>query len=243
MIDGSDTYKGRRHWHGLRGTGALWHRTTLAALPLILQDGEITPNRGQFVREFGQADVSYGRYLGGVSLLDYDSETEERIEEHDWKYNIVARMPPQVLIKIRREALVEQRLLLPAVMSAGTDPRLDALPDDIRRMRMYVPAIEAIYLAPIPASAFAGFSLVAAGDAGVTLWREFPADGIGDLYQVAEYWVADDAQRKTARRARGEYTHAELLEQAGERRKSRTPEEVAKLRAELRGAFDHLKKG
>jgi hypothetical protein len=226
-------------WRLLRGKNALWHRTSLVALGAILQDGEIKPNTGGwFDREYGQSDISYARHIDGVSLLDLDSETEARIEEHVDKYTLISSMPPQVIIELSRNAVEPSRLLLPAVMTKGTDPRLEALPIEIRKARMYVPAVEAIHIGPIPTSTFRGFTLVARADAGERLWQSFPVTAVDEMSATSKEWVEKSESARAARHARGDLTMAELMPDRSSSKHQRTPEEVLAVRKQLRGAFD-----
>jgi hypothetical protein len=225
-------------WRLLRGKGALWHRTSLTALTAILQDGEIRPNTdGRFHREHGVSDISYARHLGGVSLLDFDSETEARIEEHANKYTLIHAMPPQVIIELSRGSLEPSRLLLPAVMTEGTDPRLDTLPPEIRRARMYVPAVEAIHIGPISATAFTGFLLIARDDSGERLWQSFPLSAVDELHMTAKDWSTNSEAAKARRHARGDLTIAELLSREPVPVRQRTADEILQLRRELRETF------
>jgi hypothetical protein len=48
----------RRDWRLLRGTGALWHKTSLSGFDGIRGAAAILPNTGQFVPRFGQSKVS-----------------------------------------------------------------------------------------------------------------------------------------------------------------------------------------
>lgn len=226
-------------WRLLRGKSAVWHRTSLAGLTAILRDREIKPNTdGRFDREYGQSDISYARHLEGVSLLDFDSETEARIEEHVDKYGLISSLPAQVIIEISRSSLEPSRLLLPAVMTTGTDPRLDALPPEIRRARMYVPAVEAVHIGPIPASTFRGFILVGRDDAGKRLWTHFPVAAVDELQAAAKEWFDQCEAARTERHARGDFTLAEVLSRRQlPPKRQRTADEIADIRRELRRTF------
>jgi hypothetical protein len=134
-------------WARLRGHGQLWHRTSIVALERILRDGALVPNIGQLPNTFGQSQVSYSRHLGAVSLFDFDTADVPDIIEHEWKWGevLATRLPATVLIRIMRDALDRTKLLLPTEISDG-DRRLDPLPGDIRRMRMVIPAVEALHI-------------------------------------------------------------------------------------------------
>lgn len=225
-------------WRSLRGKNALWHRTSLVALGAILQDGEIRPNTdGRFDREYGQSDISYARHIDGVSLLDLDSETEARIEEHVDKYTLISSMPPQVIIELSRDTVEPSRLLLPAVMTKGTDSRLDALPIEIRKARMYLPAVEAIHIGPIPTRTFRSFTLVARADSGERLWQAFPVAAVDEMYATSKEWVENSEAARAARHARGDLTMSELMADQSSPKHQRTPEEVLAVRKQLREAF------
>jgi hypothetical protein len=146
-------------------------------------------------------------------------------------------MPPQVIIELSRSSLAPSRLLLPADMTTGTDPRLDALPPEIRRGRMYVPAVEAIHIGPIPTKAFTGFILIARGDSGQRLWRSFPVSAVDELYMTAQGWSKNNEAAKAERHARGDLTIAERLSRESAPARQRTADEILQLRKELRETF------
>jgi hypothetical protein len=210
-----------RAWKRFRGHGALWHKTTASNLEGIIRDGQITPNGGQFGWMHGQSKISWATHLGGISLLDFDSSSEEYIEEHDGKYSLGAyRMPAAVFIKLRRGRLDCSRLLLPAELSQGVDPRLRALPQNIRSMHMRVPAIEAIHIGLVSTEAFAGLVLAGGTDDGKRLWEEFDVSAVSTLKATA------DAAKRAARHAQGDFRLDEILEEARRRtlaRKRRFP--------------------
>lgn len=225
-------------WRLLRGKGALWHRTSLTGLAGILQDGEIRPNTdGRFDCDYGQSDISYARHIGGVSLLDFDSETETRITEHADKYTLIGSMPPQVIIELACSSLEPSRLLLPAVITEGIDARLDALPLEIRKARMYVPAVEAIHIGPISTSAFRGFTLVARNDAGKRVWKSFPVTAVAEMHAASTEWIEKSAADRAARHARGDFTIAELMPDRSPPKRQRTAAEILAVRKQLREAF------
>jgi hypothetical protein len=118
------------------------------------------------------------------------------------------------LIRIRREALDRAKLLLPTEILRG-DHRLDTLPDEIRKMHMVIPAVEALYIGPISASTFSGFILTAFKEYGGYLWQEvgLDADAFRVLSEISAEWNADHERRTAERHARGEYTLAEMVEQ------------------------------
>lgn len=234
----TDASDRRRDWELFRGVDALWHKTTLTNLKGIISDRQITPNSGQFKPQFSQSRVSYSRHLGGVSLLDFDTMSEDDINEHENKYFGIDAIPAQVFIKIIRSALEPYLLLLPNDLMANVDARLHALPDAIRKARMRVPAIEAIHLGPVPTSAFAGFILAARADNGSRLWQEFDVGALDVLHTTATTWAAEDARQKANRHLCGEYTLAERLERTRSQHSTLTPEEAVqegrKLRALLK---------
>jgi len=190
-------------WARLRGEGHLWHRTSLAAVDAILRDGEIVPNLGQFPNTFGQSSVSYGRHLRAVSIFDFDTENEADALTHVCDFPLVG-----VLICIRRAALDRTKLLLPSQIARGEHP-IDTLPDRIKGARMFVPAVEALYLGPIPTSAFGGYIL--AGDG--SRWHELEAneDVVPALSAIHAEWIADGERLAAARHARGDFTLDEIV--------------------------------
>src|SRR5262249_34947248 len=151
----------------------------------------IVPNAGRFPVTHSQSAVSYSRHLGAISLFDFDTSDEKYIFEHEFKWQTVLteRLPAGVLICISREALEPPKLLLPAEISRG-DRRLDVLPDEIRRMRMCIPAVEALYLGPISTSKFNSFILTAFDDGGGYRLREvtFDFDALHVLTTTATEW-------------------------------------------------------
>jgi hypothetical protein len=166
---------------------------------------------------YSQSKISYSRHLEAVSLFDFDTEDETRIFEHEWKWGTVLmkELPAGVLICIRRTALDRSKLLLPAEISRG-DQRIESLPDDIKRMRMVIPAVEALHIGPIPTAAFSAFILAAHDDRGGYLWHEVEAsaDALHVLSGIDADWNAAQVRRTLERRARGEYTLTETVEAA-----------------------------
>lgn len=128
---------------------------------------------------------------------------------------LTTKLPAGVLIRIRRDALDRTKLLLPPEILRG-DQRLDPLPDDIRRKRMFIPAVEALHIGPISTSAFSGFILTASEEHEGYLWQEvgFDADTLRVLSEIGAKWNAVLEQRH----AREGYTLAEKLEAAIARR-------------------------
>jgi hypothetical protein len=206
-------------WALLRGHGHLWHRTTLPALEGIFREKAILPNRGEFPNTFCQSKVSYSRHLKAVSLFDFDTATEQRISEHrrKWMDVLVANMPRvDILIRIAREALDRNRLVLPDEVS-GDDVRLNALCEKVRKMRMYLPGVEALHIGPIGVETFTGFILLS-GEGQEYHCHEAAFNGeheaIRAMSTTATEWTNDYERRTAERHARGEYTLAERLDQA-----------------------------
>jgi len=204
-------------WERLRGRGLLWHRTSLLALEGILRDGEIKPNAGQLPNSYGQSKISYGQHLGAVSLFDFDTADEPHIFDHKWKWDTVLFKPlpdAGVAIGVQRDALDRRNLLLPTEISNGDD-RLASLSEEIRKMRMCIPAVEALHLGPISVKTFNGFILLTTENGGY-LWNEVPVnpDAYCILSAISTGWISDYERRTMQRHARGEYSLAGRLEAA-----------------------------
>lgn len=205
----------RKLWASLRGNGHLWHATSLSSLEKILGDGAIVPNGGNFPEMFPQSKVSYSRHLSAVSLFDFDTSDEAYIFTEEFKWGPVlfnATLPDVgVLIRIGRALLITEKLILPNQISES-DPRLAVLPDEIRKMHMLLPGVEAMHIGPVPVAAITGFILIA----GENWWQEMPRDdqSYERLSRLAAAWVSEYERDKAERHARGEYTLAELLEAA-----------------------------
>jgi hypothetical protein len=186
----------------------------LSALESIFRDGKIIPNIGHLPETHGQSKISYGRHLGAVSLFDFDTADEQYILEHEliWGTVLTGRLPAGVLIRIRREALDRTRLLLPTEIPGG-EYRLEILPDGIKRTRIIIPAVEALHIGPIPASAFSG-SILTAKEDGEYLWQEVALDtnAFRVLSDISAKWNADHERRTAERHARGEHTWGEIVE-------------------------------
>lgn len=213
-------------WKRLRGRGRLWHRTSLDSLKSIIRAGQITPNSGQFATRFGQSAVSWSRHLGGVSLFDFDTSADDYIEEHQWKWDnvLTSGLPAGAVIGIDRQKLDESELLSPAQLRDG-DVRLERLPEEIRKMQMRIPAVEAIYLGPVSTSTIREIVLTATHDRGGYYWFEEQRgiNAVEPLLQIAKSWQVEHDKRTAERHARGEYTLAETLEKA-HRESSKGPE-------------------
>lgn len=216
-------------WMLSRRPSSFFHKTTLSGFNGILAARQITPNNGQFDPTFGQSDISYSRWLGGVSLLDFTTERDERIQKHADKYNLFGALPAQVFIEIDREALDQSQLLLPPDLSAKADPRLRGLRNAVLRMSMYVPAIEAIHIGPILAEHFVGYSLAGRSDDGQLLFQQFGQSEPEKVQECAHDWGMDDDQKRAARHSRGEYKLYESMKQPSPSRRRRTPEEIEAL--------------
>jgi hypothetical protein len=199
-------------WSILRGHGYLWHRTSLAALRSILSDHEITRNTGQFPSTFRQSDNSHGRHMGAVSLFDFDTASDAEFETHRIDY-----WHGDVFIRIRREALDPTKLL--------SHSWFNALPDETRHGRIYVPYLETLHVGPIPETAFDGL-ILAPVNAGEYLWYETTSDeaGLRELLDITTKRKADEERERAERHARGEYTLEELVEASTKVMSGRKPD-------------------
>jgi hypothetical protein len=194
-------------WSLLR-LGRLWHRTSISGLQGILGDDAIVPNGGQFPNTWPQSEGSLARSLGGISLFDFDTVSEEAMLNGAlFGSNCLSACLPDsaVLIGIRRDALDSTRLRLPC--------DLDRLPPDIWQTRTMIPKVEAIYLGRIPMASFSGLILTAFCEGGV-IWSEvaFDADAFSVISETAVAWRAEYECKRAERHSRGEYTLAERVE-------------------------------
>jgi len=75
---------------------------------------------------------------------------------------------------------------------------------------VFIPFLEVLHIGPVDENAFDGFVLLA--DRGS--WHETSSDraGLNELSKIAAGWVTDAERKKLERHARGEYSHAELVE-------------------------------
>lgn len=213
-------------WARLRDRCWLWHSTSIGALDRILSDGAIHPNSGQLRDTFPEFKDSYARHLGAISLFDFATENETSIFEHEWKWRSVlfgGGRRLAALIRLKSCALDATKLLLSSDLIEGRDPRFDVLPDDIRRRRMWIPAVEAIHIGPIEVSAVDGFLLVGRGDLDVLRWHEprgLP-NPVPEFLEVSARWEADRKRNIAERRARGEYSGLTELVEAAKRARSK----------------------
>ena len=127
-------------WPKLRGSGCLWHSTTVAGSGGIIGSGEITSNTGQFPVSFRQSLYSWSRHLGGVSLGYFDDATDGEISQHEWDYNFLSSSAVRVMIKIDPNKLDRSLLHLPRELHGAS-----ALKGEPVWTRMRVPYLEAIY--------------------------------------------------------------------------------------------------
>jgi hypothetical protein len=205
-------------WARLRDRSWLWHTTSLHALARILSDGAIRPNTGQLRDTFHQSGISYSRHLNAVSLFDFATEDEAYIFDHEekWRSVLFRQMRGSaVLIRVRSGALDATALLSPSDLQNGNDPRLDALRQDIRRGRMFLPAVEALHIGPIAIGAFDGFVLIGRGDLDACPWVEPKNldDPVPELLEISARWEADREKRRAERWARGDFIGlSDLLE-------------------------------
>ena len=184
-------------WAALRGHGFLWHRTNLSSLESILCDQRIEPNVGQRTPTYGQSRVSYAWHLGAVSLFDFDTCSETDMFEHEWKWGTVLtkRVPAGVLIGIRREALDHEKLINPSQVLSD-DLRLDALPKDVRKGRMVIPAVEALHIGPISTETVDRYILSARSDDDDFLMYElgYSSDLLDAFRTKSATWDAANAR-------------------------------------------------
>ena len=184
-------------WNALRGQGHLWHRTTLQSLSSILECGSIVPNRGQFPDTCCQSPISFARHLGGVSTFDFDTECPRDVLEHIHDFPLLG-----VLIRFSRDDLDRSKLILPAQVSRR-EPPISELPPEIRQSGYFVPYVEAIYLRPIPASAFTGYLLTDEGGRH----HEVEASDVAfsNLSEIDGKWALDRQHRIAERLATDEF--------------------------------------
>lgn len=220
----------------LRGHGHLWHRTSLKSLEGILRAGAIVPNIGQLPETFPQSNGSYSRYLNGVSLFDFDTSNERNIFDSEWAWQSVLINNLSVLIRIRRDALDRAKLKLPSEISSSVECVNEPTGTN-ERVRMLIPAVEAIHIGPIPSSAFSGFILATFKNGGEILWHEAEhgSDPLVELSQIGAAWKAAHELRRAERKARGELDLAELVKASFEtdgsparKRRSRSGSDAAK---------------
>jgi hypothetical protein len=148
----------------LRGSGALYHRTSVESLGGILATGFVFPNVDRFVFTTCQSQNSYGRLCGAVCLFDFDTEPLDRIWMYlgDWASLLTDMGPATVLIEIAREKLDASKLLLPGSITGNACPRV-TLPDGSYGCPVVAPWVEAVYHEPVPVSAFHRYVVVRAG--------------------------------------------------------------------------------
>ena len=130
--------------------------------------------------------------------------------------------------EFRREALDREKLLLPTEITRG-DPRLAPLTDEIRQMRMIIPAVEALYIGQICTTAFSGYLLTAFGEMGGYLFQEVDvgADAFRILSQASTELNGDNERHTAERHARGnppdDAARASSLDPALASRPAKTP--------------------
>ena len=178
----------REVWPKLRGLGCLWHSTSLAGCGRIISTGEITPNTGQFAASSDQSLISWSRYLEGVSLFYFDDATDQDIREHGWDYSFLKSSAVRVMIKIDPSQLDQSLLNLPRDLGKA----IAELTGEHIGKRVWVPYLEAIYRAAVPAIAFVGFCVAAFVDSQRLLWQEVPvtSDTQGTIEEIARAWSA-----------------------------------------------------
>lgn len=193
----------------LRGQGHLWHRTCLSSIDGILRDGRIFPV-GQIEPSCTQSQNSCARHLGAVSLYDFDTESESRVSEHIFSYKLTG-----VLIRIRRDVLDSASLLLPEQILKGKHP-IDTVPPEIRAKWMVIPAVEAVHIGSLNASAFTGFLWHQYDDKGVPLWHEVELgdESLSALSAIETNWRANTKRDIKERHEREGFNLQELIEQS-----------------------------
>jgi hypothetical protein len=113
--------------------------------------------------------------------------------------------------RIRRDAL--DPTMLKRYEDQFTDPRLHTLSTDDKHKLMCIPYLEVVHTDSVPEAAFQGF-IFAPENGGNYCWHETTSDeaGLRELLEIATKRKADEERERTERHARGEYTHAELVE-------------------------------
>jgi hypothetical protein len=151
----------------IRSGDSLWHATPSTNLPSIDSAGQISPNDGRFPVTFQQSNNSWSRALGGVSLFAFHDAPEDEFRTRVWDYPWASLKPASVLIEVDPSALDRSRLRMPGELAK--DPLLKC-----RNIgeRVYIPYLEAIYLAPVPATAFRSYNLVALRGRQACFWRK-----------------------------------------------------------------------
>ncbi|HYG24689.1 MAG TPA: hypothetical protein VEH04_18090 [Verrucomicrobiae bacterium] len=103
MNEGNEMHVGHPLWDELRN-GLLWHRTSPEHWRKIQSESFVKPNDG-WLNRWG------GRYacqqLGGISLFDFTSQSEERAlgEAHKWQQFLGDSSPITILLGFERKSL------------------------------------------------------------------------------------------------------------------------------------------
>ena len=190
--------------------GAFWHRTSVAALPSIVGTGELRPNSGSFPYSYPQSKVSYASALKAVALFDFETASEEAISDRSyaWEAFMLGNLPG-VLIRIDRNVLDPQFLILPSQITAG-DARIQPLRDKLKFM--IIPDVEALYLRTVPASAFRELILLDRMDGGDHRYQSFEVTGSEELLHLEAQWKAESEAKARARQVVGQPTLLEAVE-------------------------------
>jgi len=117
--------------------GLLWHRTSADEYRHIRVDGAITPNDGRIDR-WGKPYAC--QQLGGISLFDFSTESEERVlwEAIKWQQFLGDSDPVTILLGLDRDKLTGRLIPYPQ-NKEGTTGNV-------------IPWVEVCHCGPIPAS-------------------------------------------------------------------------------------------
>lgn len=103
MSEAKEINAGHPLWKELRN-GLLWHRTSAGDYRQMKKDTCLKPNDGRIDRWGGKYAC---QELGGISLFDFTSESEERVlgEAHKWQQFLGDSAPVTILLGWERESL------------------------------------------------------------------------------------------------------------------------------------------
>jgi hypothetical protein len=146
----TDIYAGHPLFRELRN-GLLWHRTSTKDYRKMRADGAIKPNDGR-VNRWGRPYAC--QQLGGISLFDFTTQSEERVlgEAIKWRQFLGDSGPLTMLLGLEKSRLSGRLVSYPA-NKEGTTGNV-------------IPWVEVCHCGPIALSAVVSHLLVCSADYG-----------------------------------------------------------------------------
>jgi hypothetical protein len=156
----------------------------------ILRDRALLPNDGRFPETYPQSKASYAKQLGAISLFDFDTEPVDSILDVAWKYVQFFRDQgaATIMIRIRRSALNNDRLIIPSRVPNSAKPRIEV--DGRHVLPIWIPHVEVLHIGQIHTRAFCEYLVMRKSDDS---YVRVPArkNALRRVRELSKRWEAD----------------------------------------------------